>query len=123
MEMENEQIISIVIDWAEKENRIREVHLFGSRIEGVYNRNSNVDVAVRLHKAPSDHNEFLTWLHIADELSASLQKRLQVPVDLQWFNDVATPTMYSSVLQSSILVYQGPFDAERIAATCPAVML
>jgi len=112
--MEIEQITRIIRDWAENEKRVRQAYIFGSRAQGTNSPDSNIDVAVRIHKASDEATEFLAWLHVGDELREALQKRLTYQVDMQWYDDAASPTIYRDIFKSSRLIYQERTSAENL---------
>ena len=103
--MDQEELISIIADWAKSETLIREAYLFGSRARGDHSPDSDVDIAVKMHKQPSDGSEYASWFFEADKLKERVQERISYPVQLEWYDPVETPHVHKGIVESSIKVY------------------
>ena len=96
----------MVASWAESEPLVNRAYLFGSRLKGTHNAESDLDVAVELLPTRGDSSPFTTWTSEAARLRADVAARLPVNVDLQWYgNECTTPTIHAGILAGARLVF------------------
>ena len=104
--MELEALKEIVYKWASETELIRKAYIFGSRARGTETQESDLDVAVQLNTLPGDGSEYATWFFTNKELASSLQKKLPIKLQLEWYDPDITKTIQIGILQSSVLVYE-----------------
>lgn len=115
--MEIDDIVEVVRGWAESQPLILRVWIFGSRVRGTARINSDIDIAVEVLKRPSDSGSFTTFVFERHKLKDTLQFRMTIPVDLQWYGgSIETPIIHAALQKSSILVYEASYTLDNIIA-------
>ena len=103
--MKQDELISIIANWAKSEPLIREAYLFGSRARNDHGPESDVDIAVKINKQSGDGSEYAGWIFEADGLKERIQKLISYPVQLEWYDPVKTPHVHNGIVESSIKIY------------------
>lgn len=104
--MNVENMAAAVATWASTQPLVRKAYLFGSRVRGTHQPESDLDVAVELLTLPGDSNPFTTWIGEAQRLKASIAGIVPVNIDLNWYGgEVETPRIHKALEQSSFVVY------------------
>ncbi len=113
LSMDLKDIARIVSTWAKGKPLINRVYLFGSRVRGDHDPQSDIDIAVEL-----DPNEFqgsdetgglATWMFETNGWKGELQKLLPVRVQLERYQQEQTHTVRRGLAESSVLIYEkGP---------------
>jgi len=109
-DMDLEQIITIVHDWAKSEPNIRTAYIFGSRVRGNYTTKSDVDIAVEIYQDKHDVDITLTWGDIHPVLSDRLSSLLPYTVQLELYEESITNTIRKALREGSILAYDDKHD-------------
>jgi predicted nucleotidyltransferase len=112
--MDIDQIIDILSWWAERKEEIEKLCVFGSRVKGNHEPDSDIDILVRIDETLikneiwndlSEKKLWHAWFKIAEiyrkELSALLPYKIDINVDL----GDNSPTLKIYIEESSILVY------------------
>lgn len=101
-----EEMAAAVAKWASSQPLIRKAYLFGSRVRGTHQHDSDLDVAVEIFTLPGDSSEFTTWIGEAQRLKASIAGIAPVSIDLNWYGgEGETPRVHKGLEQSSLVVY------------------
>lgn len=96
----------IVAGWAKGHPLIEKAWLFGSRVRGEERPDSDLDVAVVINELPTDSSPETTWHYEREEIAASLQAVLPVPLQLEWYGGPdKSPAIHAGITRSSLLVY------------------
>jgi predicted nucleotidyltransferase len=104
--MDLASITTIVMQWAASQPLVVKAWIFGSRVRGTSRSDSDVDIAIEVRALPGDTEPLATFMYEADSLEQSIQARLPLVVDLQWYGGpVETPIIHAGLQQSSVLVY------------------
>lgn len=109
--MELNKLASIVSLWAVEHPYIEKAWIFGSRAKGTERPDSDLDIAVSILPMPGDSGPLATWIGESEDLSASLQERLPIAVQLEWYGGpVETPAIHAGLNAGSALVYNAHGD-------------
>lgn len=112
--MNIESWAAAVAKWASTQPLIRKAYLFGSRVRGTHQLDSDLDVAVEIFTLPSDSSPFTTWTCEKQRLKASIAGILPVAIDLDWYGgEFETPCIHEGLDESSVVVY----DVEKSTST------
>lgn len=104
--MDIEAIKKIIARWAESEPLIVKAYIYGSRAGENYQENSDLDIAIKIKKLPSDSNVLATWIFEKNRLERRLQRLLgPYNLHLELLDNEETPTIHDAVAEKSILVY------------------
>lgn len=115
--MNIESLAAAVAKWASTQPLIRKAYLFGSRVRGTHQPDSDLDVAVEIFTLPGDSSPFTTWTCEARRLKASIAGIVPVIIDLDWYGgEVETPCIHEALEESSVVVY----DVENTTSTIPS---
>ncbi len=100
------QWIEAIRAWAERNENILQVYLFGSRVRGDNRNDSDLDIAVLI--ASSRSNTALgRWVALADSWAAELQEKLPIQIDLQLGNtELSTSVVAPAVSDHGLLIFE-----------------
>lgn len=112
--MDIENMAAAVAKWACTQPLIRKAYLFGSRVRGTNNPDSDLDIAVEVFTQSGDSDAFTTWIGEKERLKASIAGVVPVIVDLDWYGGAdETPCIHAGLQAGSRVAY----DADLIAPT------
>lgn len=100
------KIGNLVRHWASTKVLIETVYLFGSRYQGSYHPDSDIDIAIKLIKNLDESEGLATWIHKNEKWRNELSHLLPFEVDLQWYGGPQTGVIHSAITNSSVLLYQ-----------------
>lgn len=104
--MNIENMAAAVAKWASTQPLIRKAYLFGSRVRGMHQPHSDLDVAVEIYSLPGDSCPLATWIGESHRLEASIAGIVPVTIDLDWYGGEAeTPRIHEALKRSSLVVY------------------
>ena len=107
--MDIEAIKRTIADWASKESLVKKVYIFGSRATSDHGEDSDIDVAVEIHRLPGEENITTAWMDVADEYREQLSKLLPYPLHLHPL-DGDSPIILEGAYRNGILVYEETKD-------------
>ena len=103
--MNIELIKHIIEDWAKKERLVKKVYIFGSRATNSYEEDSDIDVAVEIHRLPGEENITAAWMDVAEGYREELTNLLPYPLHLHSL-DGDSPIVLEGAYRKGILVYE-----------------
>ncbi len=107
--MENLKRDKIIKNWANKNDRIKNVWIYGSRVKDNYSEDSDLDIAIQIESRPFD-SDFDIYTCKGDKWQNELENLLPFKIDLQRFADknspVDTPEVRKGVCKESKLIYR-----------------
>ena len=107
MVSDRERYEQVLHAWAVATPCVRKVSIFGSRAKGTPRSDSDLDVAVEIDPVGSDESAYVSWFHLKKSWHAELQRRLDVPLDLEWFDPTgSTPTIAKGLSEANVVVYE-----------------
>jgi len=99
----------IIADWAKSEPLIIKAYIYGSRITGEYNEDSDLDVAIEIKQLPQDSDVLSTWINEANGLRSRLSIKLLeltfINLHLTHLHEENEP-VWLGVKESGVLIYQ-----------------
>ena len=105
--MEIDEMAEIVAKWAASQPMVTRAYLYGSRVHGTLQDDSDLDIAIEIQPLPGDSSAFATWISEASALRRSLAPLLPMSADLEWYGGAdATPTIERGLVAGSRLVYE-----------------
>ena len=107
--MNTESIKRIIEDWASEEPFVKKVYIFGSRTTNDYGEDSDIDVAVEIHRLPGEESITAAWMDVAKEYREQLSKLLPYSLHLHSL-DGDSPIILDGAYRNGILVYEEPKD-------------
>lgn len=108
-----EDAIYVVSNWAATQRLIKRVYFFGSRVRSEHFEDSDLDIAIELIYPDCDC-ALAHWMFESNGWQKQLESLLPWPLDIQLFNKNSTPTIFSGLAQSSVLVYQLPIFSVKV---------
>lgn len=105
--MDIEAIKRIIADWASKEPLVKKVYIFGSRATNDYKEDSDIDIAVEIHRLPGEGSLTAAWMDVAEGYREQLSKLLPCPLHLHSL-DGDSPIVLEGAYRNGILVYDEP---------------
>ena len=109
LKMDIESIKRIITDWASKEPLVKKVYIFGSRATNDYGEDSDIDVAVEIHRLPGEESITAAWMDVVKGYREQLSKLLPYPLHLHSL-DGDSPIILDGTYRNGILVYEEPKD-------------
>lgn len=110
--MDIEAMTTAVAKWASTQPLVRKAYLFGSRVRGTHQPDSDLDVAVELFTLPGDESLLATWISEAQQLKKSIAGVVPVIIDLNWYGGAdETPCVHAGLQDGNIVA----FDADNTA--------
>jgi len=97
---------NIIVNWASKNPAISRVYLYGSRIKGNYEDESDLDIAVELNLTKGAENLLAVWLCDKDNWQDELQALIPYKVHLEWYHENETKLVGSGIKEACRLIYQ-----------------
>jgi len=107
--MDIESIKRIMADWASKEPLVKKVYVFRSRATNDDGEDSDIDVAVEIHRLPGEESITAAWMDVAKEYREQLSKLLPYSLHLHSL-DGDSPIILDGAYRNGILVYEEPKD-------------
>ena len=104
-----EAINRIIADWAGKEPLVKKVYIFGPRTTNDHGEDSDIDVAVEIHRLPGEESITAAWMDVAEGYREQLRKLLPYPLHLHSL-DGDSPIILDGAHRNGILVYEEPKD-------------
>jgi predicted nucleotidyltransferase len=102
-----EPIKQIIADWASKEPLVKRVYIFGSRTTNDNREDSDIDVAVEIHRLAGEKSITAAWMDVAEGYREQLCKLLPYPLHLL---DGDSLIILDGAYRNGILVYEEPKD-------------
>ena len=94
-------------EWAKRQQFVRRVYLYGSRVRGTHTKDSDLDVAIEFDPAGNDTDCLTTWVCDSKKWCAELGSLLPWKLHLEWHDPEGETHRISSGLdESSILIYE-----------------
>lgn len=104
---ERKEIIQIFRKWVSEKPFIREVFIYGSRVQCVAHEESDLDIGIELEPAEGDENALTTYLCEFDNWKSELQPLIKWPLHLEFYDPAGeTPTIAEGRRKHHILVYK-----------------
>lgn len=101
------ELTDSIAQWAAGNPRIRRVWLFGNGSGQDRRANGQIEVAVELEPVFDSEETLAAWMAHGGLWRSQLQRRISVPVDLEWFD----PDVGSTALdEAKLLVYERTAD-------------
>ena len=100
-----ESIKRIINDWARKEPLVKKVYIFGSRATDDYKEDSDIDIAVEIHRLPGEESITSAWMDVAEGYRQQLSKLFPYPLHLHSL-DGDSPITLDGAYRQGILVYE-----------------
>lgn len=102
-----EALSKMVALWAVSEPIVEKAYLFGSRVRGNNQCDSDLDVAIELTPRQGDSVPLATWIAEAARLRSSISLCIPLAVDLQWYGGpIETPVIHAGLAAGSRTVYE-----------------
>ena len=98
--------IELLKTWAANNPVVERIWIFGSRVRGTHEVDSDLDVAVQHGISPGDSSLFTTSLCAPSEWQQHLQPSARLKLDLQSYIPNETPTVEAGLRKSSKLIYE-----------------
>ena len=97
----------VLRSWASTTPCVRKLWIYGSRAKGTFKADSDLDVAVQIDPIDPDETAYASWFHEKGGWQAELQKRLDVTLDLEWFDpNGSTPTIAKGLSEGNVVIYE-----------------
>ena len=107
--MDIKSIKRTIKDWASKEALVKKVYIFGSRATNDYGEDSDIDVAVEIHRLPGEASITAAWMDVAKGYRQQLSKLLPYSLHLHSL-DGDSPIILDGAYRNGILGYEEPKD-------------
>jgi predicted nucleotidyltransferase len=102
----DEEWLKVIRQWSSTKGNIRRAWVFGGRIKGTSNQESDIDIALDFDTDPYDSNPDATWLRYRDDWRRELAHLLPIPVDLRhWHPDGINKVINGAVSEHGRLVF------------------
>lgn len=105
----------IISAWAVTKPLVKRVWMFGSRVRGDHQPDSDLDIAVEIDMAAVrgiDHSGgFATWAFEADSWRSELAALIGLKIDLQYYGRGETRIIQAGLDHSSVLIYEKNCDS------------
>jgi predicted nucleotidyltransferase len=112
--MDIEAMTVAVAKWASTQPLIQKAYLYGGRVRGTHQPDSDLDVAVELFTLPGDESLLATWIREAQQLKTSIAGVVPVIIDLDWYGGAdQTPCVHAGLQSGNIVA----FDAGDTASS------
>jgi predicted nucleotidyltransferase len=98
-----EEWMQALISWANDNERVSSAYLYGSRVMGTHEADSDLDIAIRLDG--NDEDPFTTWAFEADAWRNQLAELLPVAVHLELAQD-DDAVVWPAVLEHGIEIFR-----------------
>ena len=97
-----------LLDWAQSNECIRQVWIFGSRARGEGRPDSDIDVAVEIDPVGRDEQAQTSWMELSPGWRMVLGQALSAPLHLEWAGEVGdnSPKITDYLRRSSVLIYR-----------------
>lgn len=93
-------------EWAAKQDHVRRLWVFGSRLKGVHRVDSDLDVALEIDAVGHDESARVTWVAHRQEWEATLTTLTGYKVDINEFDATnLTSNVVSYIRCCSALIY------------------
>ena len=103
--MDIESIKRVIAGWASREPLVKKVYIFGSRATSDYRDDSDIDVAVEIHRLPGEESITAAWMDVAEGYREQLSKLLPYPLHLHSL-DGDSPIILEGAYRNGILIYE-----------------
>ena len=107
--MDIESIKRIIAGWANREPLVKRVYIFGSRATSDYGDDSDIDVAVEIHRLPGEQSMTAAWMDVAEGYEEQLSELLPYPLHLHPL-DGDSPIILEGAYRNGISVYEETKD-------------
>jgi predicted nucleotidyltransferase len=97
--------VSVICSWAKRTEIVERVWLFGSRVRGSNDPDSDLDVAIEHGVAKGDSNAFTTALSERDKWIEELQSQTKLELDIWSYRHEETPTVEKGIRKGALLIY------------------
>ena len=95
-----------LVEWAESQDLVQKLCLFGGCAKGNYPNVTDIDVAIEIVGPGGGQASLADWISEADGLRASLAPFLPVKLDLQWYGgEDETPNIHAYLQEASETLY------------------
>jgi predicted nucleotidyltransferase len=105
-----ENIVKSIEAWAQQNQLVGKVWVFGSRVRHEARPDSDIDLAIEIDLSAAKGSDasggFATWSFECQSWSNELQARLPFKVDVQQFLGARTPNIKNALNRSSALLYK-----------------
>ena len=109
LEVDTESIKRIIKDWARKEPLVKRVYIFGSRATSDHREDSDIDIAVEIHRLPGEEGITSAWMDVAAGYREQLSKLFPNPLHLHSL-DGDSPIILDGAYRQGVLVYEEEQD-------------
>jgi len=98
--------VAAIREWAKGEPLIERVWLFGSRIRGDFNSDSDLDIGVEHGTSGGDGDPMATEAFERPRWRRDVQEVVSLPIDLWGYRPGDTVRVEQSIRECSILIYE-----------------
>lgn len=102
----SDQDRELIVAWARRHPEIKAVHLYGSRARGDHRPDSDIDLAITLHRNRLDADPENTWIFWISDYNSAPDLHLSQKAHLQWYEkDAGLERVGPGVERDGILLY------------------
>lgn len=104
------EIERVLVEWATLIPEIEAVYLFGSRIKGTHDKDSDIDIAIEFDQQAisgvDDSHGLATWFLNKEKWHSDLQSKILGKVHIEWYHAEKTRTVFAGLNEASKVVYR-----------------
>lgn len=108
--MEVSQVAGVISTWARGKSLVKRAYIFGSRVRGDHQPDSDIDIAVELDpdvfQGADESGGLATWMFETKGWKEELETLICLKVQLERYHPNQTPTVRRGLARSSQLVYE-----------------
>ena len=98
--------VAVISAWAAKNDLVHRVWIFGSRVRGNHQSNSDLDVAVQHGIKSGDTDAITTEIFERQNWIDELQPITRLQLDVWSYHPGETPTIEAGIRAGSVLIYE-----------------